>query len=261
MARRPVGPVPPEIRAAEAAIEPRTVPPRAVRPAAAVQSDAPVASRGLRRRVDLAAAVELVKAARPVGAAAFHAAATVAVVPDALVVAAVLVAAVVEPAARVVAPVRAVREAAAPDAAARAAVADALVAAAVLAAVAVEPDARVVAPVRAVAGSVAAETFSPSRFVDLLEGLGRSQARPRAVRRALMSAPGSTEPCRPAAPALFWTSLPIFRCKNFRFKVVADESVSTGAKDLSLRRDRQYQPPCAAQRLLYPESRHRSMQS
>src|SRR5207248_368879 len=199
VARRPVGPVPPEIRAAEAAIEPRTVPPRAVRPAAAVQSDAPVASRGLRRRVDLAAAVALVKAARPVGSAALPAAASVAGVAAALVVAAVLVA------------------------------------------VGVEPDARVVAPVRAVAGSVAAETFSPSRFVDLLEGLGRSQARPRAVRRALMSAPGSTEPCRPAAPALFWTSLPIFRCKNFRFKVVADES---GAKDLSLRRDRQYQPPC-----------------
>src|SRR5262249_8026058 len=91
-----VAPALPEIRAAEAAVEPRTVRRRAVRPAAAVQSDAAVGSPGPRYRVVLVAAVEPEKAAHPVRAAAAavavvaapHAAAAIgAVVPDALVVA------------------------------------------------------------------------------------------------------------------------------------------------------------------------------
>jgi len=289
---------------AEAAVEPRMVRQRAVRPAVAVQSDVAAGSSAPRYRVDLVAAAEPAKAAHPVRAAALGAAAAGAVVPDALVVAvpaasvvvadapvvapvlavagavvpdalavavvpavpvvvepdalvvapvlavagavvpdALVVAAVpgvlavVEPDALVVAPAPAVREAAAPDAAG-AVVPDALVVAAVPAVLTVvEPDALVVAPVLAVAGLVAAAAFSPSPFPDLLEALGRSQARYRMVWRALIQAPRSTKSCRPTAALLFWTSLPISRCKkgNFRFKVVADESVPTGALDLEYR--------------------------
>ena len=177
-------------------VEARMVRQQVVRRAAAVQSDAAVGSPGPRYRVDLVAAAEPAKAAHPVRAAAAPgAAATGAVVPDALVVAVV-------PAVLVV----------------------------------VEPDALVVAPVPAVAGSVAAVAFSPSPFPDLLEALGRSQARYRMVWRGLIQAPQSTKSRRQTAAVLFWTSLPISRCKkgNFRFKVVADESVPTGAQNLSI---------------------------
>jgi hypothetical protein len=164
-------------------------------------------------------------------------AAGLAAAPDALVVAVPAASVVVESDAPVVAPAPAVKEAAAPDAAG-AVVPDVLVVAAAPAVLAVvEPDALVVAPVPAVAGSVAAAAFSPSPFPDLLEALGRSQARYRMVWRALIQAPRSTKSCRPTAALLFWTSLPISRCKkgNFRLKVVADESVPTGALHLEYR--------------------------
>jgi len=124
---------------AEAAVEPRMVRQRAVRPAVAVQSDVAAGSSAPRYRVDLVAAAEPAKAAHPVRAAALGAAAAGAVVPDALVVA-VPAASVVVADAPVVAPVLAVAGAVVPDALA--------VAVVPAVPVVVEPDALVVAPVR-----------------------------------------------------------------------------------------------------------------
>jgi hypothetical protein len=136
--------------------------------------------------------------------AAPHAAAVGVAVPDALVVA----------------PVPAVGAAAAPDAAAAAMEA-------------VEPEAAAaeVAPdaVVAVAGSAAAAAFSLSPFPDLLEALGRSQARPQMAWRVLIRAPQPTRSCRPTATLLFWTSANDF---TVRSKFVPDESVPTGAHQI-----------------------------
>jgi hypothetical protein len=292
VARRRAAVAPPEIRAAEAAVEPPMVPRRAVRPAVAVQSDVAVGSPGPRFRVDLVAAAEPAKAAAhpvraaapdaavkkpaaaPVAAvvavatvaapdaaasvavvAAPHAAAAGAAAPVALVVAPVPAVAVgaepdaaaavvgaVVPDALVVAPVPAVAVGAELDAAAPvAAVPDALVVAAVPAAVVVaEPVAVAAAAVAldavvAVAGSAAAAAFSLSLspFPDLLEALGRSQARHRMAWRVLIQAPQPTRSYRPKAILLFWASANDF-CfgADLRFKFVPDESVPTGAQQI-----------------------------
>jgi len=147
------------------------------------------------------------------------------------------------PVALVVAPVPAVAVGAEPDAAAavvRAAVPDALVVAAVPAAVVVAEPVAVAAAVAldavvAVAGSAAAAAFSLSLspFPDLLEALGRSQARHRMAWRVLIQAPQPTRSYRPKAILLFWASANDF-CfgADFRFKFVTDESVPTGAQQI-----------------------------
>ena len=232
VARRRVAVASPEILAAEAAVEPQMVPRRAVRAAAAVQSDA---EAGTRYRVDLVAAAESEKAAHPVTAAAPDAAvvalamaaapdaaATVemgaalpaaaagaaelaalvvapvpamAVVaePDALVVAAVPAVGAAVPDGLVVAAVPPVAVVAEPDAATGAAAPDALVVAAVPpVAVVAEPAAGAVELDAVVAVAGSAVAAAFSPFPGLFGTLERSQTCHRRTSRVLVQEPQTT---------------------------------------------------------------------